>query len=328
MSATLRRDGRGRRCSHGRIGRRSRFLMRYSGQSPGNRNRAKRMTFSKFLVICNARTGSTWLVSMLGELPDVSVDWEFKWRPVGYRPGKLHKVIPDRRFKLSEALERLSASSRIVGSKLVLDARPHRTGEFRDLAHVIPKEVRIIHLRRSYRDSFLSLLRGSVHLLHNSVRTSDSRLIGTLRSDENRALQMVDSWNQVARSVPAPMCRLYIQMMMANDRWIDSFSETHDHYMDVRYSEIPSRFLEICHFVGSTASEEDVSRILHTPPTRKIPDSAERSISNMQEIDDICRELQEDSKRFNFRSDSPWTWLRYRWWNRKFYALRRFRPRN
>ena len=96
----------------------------------------------RFLIVSNARTGSTWLETLLGALPDVAVDYEFKWRP-DYQPHGVHLVIPDENFSCRAGIDSISVSAPVVGSKLVLDPRSHGQKELLSLERTIEPVLNI-----------------------------------------------------------------------------------------------------------------------------------------------------------------------------------------
>jgi hypothetical protein len=72
---------------------------------------------SKFLIVSNMRTGSTWLQTLLGALPDVATDFEMKW-DVDYAPSPGHFFLNERSPTVSQVLERLTDSARPRGPSL------------------------------------------------------------------------------------------------------------------------------------------------------------------------------------------------------------------
>jgi hypothetical protein len=243
----------------------------------------------KFLVMSNARSGSTWLESMLGELDDVRVDFEFKWRPVGYDPQPIHVVIPDGEFSCSRALQRISADAPVVGTKLVLDPRPHAREEYEALEKTIEEEIRIIHLKRDYTDTFCSLLRGCFNALSDPDRHGDSELIRTLRHHtENDVETALTRWRSEAREVPPDQVEYNMQVFLDNDEWIAGLSKGRARFMELDYREIKERFPEVAKFVGSSAPAEAVEKVLDNPVTMKLPSLAPwETITNYTRIIEI-----------------------------------------
>ena len=75
---------------------------------------------SKFLIVSNMRSGSTWLETALGALPDVFTDFEFKC-DVTYQPSAVHYVLTEQTPQVTDVLEGMASTAPVTGSKFVFD---------------------------------------------------------------------------------------------------------------------------------------------------------------------------------------------------------------
>lgn len=261
---------------------------------------------TKFLIVSNGRTGSTWLETMLGELPDVEVDYEFKWAP-RYPSSPSHMVIPSKDFSCSQALEGISSTAPIVGSKLVLDPSmwlDRNDDEYRELKATIDKDIRIIHLKRNYADTFFSHCRGYANMLRVRDRSANSKILASIENSlsEDTKYNLVRKMirDKKKQAVPPIACVVHMKALLENDKWIAILREQRVHFIDIDYSEIPSRFAEIVKFIGSGASKGKINDVLRNSPTKKLPSvRASEYIQNAEEIVKISYVFEAKKRLFN-----------------------------
>jgi len=111
---------------------------------------------NKFLILCNARSGSTWLSTTLGSLPDVFTEYEFKWKPLNKTPVPLHYILDQPKIQISTILDSIDNHHPVVGSRLVLGPRYHSPEDFNAIKSCICEDLKIIHIHRSYEDILFS----------------------------------------------------------------------------------------------------------------------------------------------------------------------------
>src|SRR5262249_51801694 len=116
-----------------------------SGRRAASRPKAEpwRPRRAKFLIIGNMRSGTTWLQTMLGALPDVATDYEIKWAPT-YQPSGAHIVLDDASLSVSEMLAQFESDAPVVGSKFVFDPLELTRLDMLALKDKIGEDVRII----------------------------------------------------------------------------------------------------------------------------------------------------------------------------------------
>jgi hypothetical protein len=66
----------------------------------------------------NMRSGSTWLITTLGTLPDSATEYEVKWK-VDYQPQPIHCVLNENSPTVAEIFDGFNHQAPIVGSKFV-----------------------------------------------------------------------------------------------------------------------------------------------------------------------------------------------------------------
>lgn len=287
---------------------------------------------TKFLIVGNGRTGSTWLETMLGCLPEVAVDYELKWNPIGYELPPHLRVIPNRPSGCGDLLLEIGGDHSIVGSKLILDKRLHSPSEYADLHATIDRDIRIIHLVRDYYDVVLSWYRGVYHVLNENATSEESdksseiykSISGEKSSTEPRFVEKLAYLVNYPRDYlrtgdPLPILQFLnrhglgnfdttdremakfktdLEYCLANDMWAHSLCHSHPHYCSVRYSEIPQDFTSMTRFIGSNASESSIQEILDNPISKKLPPKDARLLcSSPERLKELCTE-------FNRRRDS------------------------
>jgi hypothetical protein len=111
---------------------------------------------SKFLIVCNARSGSTWLSTTLGSLPDVFTEYEFKWKPLNKIPVPLHYILNKPETQIAPILDSIDNHHPVVGSRLVLGPRYHSSEDFNSIKSCLSEDLKIIHIHRSYEEILFS----------------------------------------------------------------------------------------------------------------------------------------------------------------------------
>ncbi|NDV26005.1 sulfotransferase domain-containing protein [Desulfovibrio sp. JC010] len=249
-----------------------------------------------FLVVSSVRSGSTWLETMLGSLADVTVDFEFKWIPeyYAYTPEPVHKHIPNSSFSCQTALTEIAGETLIKGSKLTLEACPHLDHEFADLKQTVDSEIRIIHLRRRYRDVYLSLIRGCMHLVdRNSVGFDDSSNSVILNAILEIEKQVIETMDKPPFVADTKFCRMVMESLVANDRWAESLRENRRHFFTIDYNNVHADFHKMASFIGSKASQKELDTVLKCPLTKKLPKWPFRErIKNYNEVEKIIEEYE------------------------------------
>jgi hypothetical protein len=254
----------------------------------------------KFLIVSNARAGSTWLETMLGALPDVAVDYEFKWRPKGYEPAAVHMVIPDEFFSCSHALTGINPGVPVVGSKLVLDPVGHTAAEYRAIRQTIGSDIKVIHLSRSLAEVFYSWCRGVYHVADAGRRDQwpngrpPRQVLDAIDSLTTRQPDYLNQLQTAAGHRVEPVyCHRDVGVLLAHEEWMAALRRTHPHYVLVDYHDIPTAFPALARYVGSAATDAEVADVLRRPPTKKIPAPRfEDYFANAAELLAVCEQYE------------------------------------
>ncbi len=241
---------------------------------------------SRFLIISNGRTGSTWLSLMLGQLSDVIVDHDLKCRPHHILPlapsslgkatlmGKkfklisLHKEYSVPGFSMKSAFDELeSRVNRRVssGMKLTFDPRAF-TLEDQAITRRVVRGYSIIHVTRNLHDILLSSFRGFYHEGTDVPIQKDVWLKDAVLSLSDLLKRELIQRHHRINHIHFPG---FLWRLIRNDRFTYSLSRG-SRYFRVEYEEIRRRFWEIAKFIGSASSREEAAEILVSPPTRKL----------------------------------------------------------
>ncbi|WP_105168797.1 hypothetical protein [Pseudoalteromonas sp. T1lg23B] len=254
------------------------------------------MKQNKFLIISNGRSGSTWLETMLGQLSDVKVEYEFKWKPP-YDPHPLHIRVDSKDFSCKKALESISPTAPIVGSKLVFDPRYHTDEELLELLETIDPEIKVIHLTRSYVEVFSSIMRGKpINILNDDVAVEEASIL--LKTLKSNSLDDKSESDNSPRTIDHGHCRRLMRNLLKNDLAVEKLRCRVTNFYSLDYSDIEAQFYALTQFIGSNCSQEDAMSVTKKPVTKKLPtkDIGE-IVSNIEELQEVL-ELHDEIKYF------------------------------
>lgn len=223
-----------------------------------------------FMIFANMRCGTTWTQLMLGELSDVATDYEFKWAP-SYEPQPLHYVIPDKSFSCRRALDTISATDAIVGSKIVLDFLPLTSKNYRAIRATIEPEIAIIHIVRDYWEIIRSFRRGFFHLVGRPHKNAEGKLQSALAQSTD-AFREYEAQSKHAQSatIRARDSLHVLWTLLRNDLCAAKLARDH-RYLRLNYDDVSRRFGELTRFVGSNSSDDEIARVAADPPTKRLP---------------------------------------------------------
>jgi hypothetical protein len=239
---------------------------------------------SKFLIVSNMRSGSTWLETLLGALPDVFTDFEFKFA-TSYQPTVGHYVLDELSPRVTDALQDMPSAAPVVGSKFVFDVQLTRP-DIALLREKLGLDVQIIHLTRCYRDVFLSRRRGFYHQLN----AAKAGAIGEqIKAAIIQAQPPADPAVTGRQSVAKVDCFEELCNYIQHDASVIQLRGERP-YLRVAYEEIKGRLIEIARFIGSTATADEVAELLTEPPTLKLPDvAADALVPNIAELEPLFK---------------------------------------
>ena len=271
-----------------------------------------------FLLISNARSGSTWLQTSLARLSDVFTDHEILFRKgyPGHGTPPLH-IFAQTGWSATEFLMALAPGSPVVGSRMVLvgDGANH-VSHMADLISAIDPEIRIVQLTRSYWDCFKSSKRGHYDLLsEHETKISDegyssfskTSLWTTIRKYGKTETEIEELG---IGSSSLNDSRNFLIKLFTNDLMLLELYRRGKKAIRVSYRDIGPRFHEIAAFLGSQATLEDCAAIINRPVTDKLPQIPDQEIMGHQQLMELCDTLEEGMRIIVANSipfDDVWT---------------------
>jgi len=243
-----------------------------------------------FLIIANNRSGSTWLETAMGALPDVYADYELKL--AARDPSNpAHVLIGTEYDTVSDFLKNQESTADIVGSKLIFDTGPSPLREVDTLKEAIGPGVKIIHLVRSVSEIFLSRRRGFYHSYNERTEHAPDSIMlkmiksssgaGSIPDPEKTEVDLIDCFNEAASIVQNDLLVSQLRGAYGSD------------YLLVDYEDIKGSFREIVSFIQSSAGESDISKIVSEPPITKLPPVEPNDlVENYEELKSIFQGME------------------------------------
>jgi hypothetical protein len=281
----------------------------------------------RFLIIGNGRSGSTWLLTSLDLLPDVSARQELKWRrdEGGFVPDA-HRFI-DRSSTISDVIDGLSggakASENARGSKLIFDPYYfYNANAFANLRGTLGVSVSPILLRRNYLELWLSWkARGVYHEL-NEENAKDGQQDPMLKAI--RRLSKPADCHLVLHHQGAPLAAfdapaIAYPLTDAIDDLLQFYSNDIQTLNLVKsqgglvldYADVARRLLEVATFVGSSVDAKQIERVVQAPVTRKLS-SLDHCLHPAEPLRDIAQALDNsfwDEAKSNRDPANGWEWI-------------------
>jgi len=224
-----------------------------------------------FLALSNARSGSTYLQSLISAIEGVSCDYEYSLKAYSDNPSPNRRIIRHGISNIhSDIIQHLPASS-CVGSKLVLPLYEFLSDEeVLEINSSIPVEIKIIHLTRNYWDLLKSnLSRGVVHDFDAGGRGLDPtstmyKVLAEFRKDNDP--------NTKGKFVDLPPAALlgYLKNLVRNDFVFLEIARKNESLL-VPYEKINLLLGSVAAFLGKTISTKEIEKILLSPMLKKLP---------------------------------------------------------
>lgn len=287
-------------------------------------------TINPFLIIGNGRTGSTWLLTSLDLLHDVSARKEIKWeKPSFFASSNIHEII-NRQSSMRKVIESLpcddSVPTHIRGSKLIFDPDIFYCAPvFSDLAKIIEKDFKLILLKRDYLDAWLSWkVRGVYHEVNSEAdlrcQHPDPMLEAIKNMVKPPSVSLTLHHGGTALSDHDGDSVAY-SLMTAIDDLVQAYVNDIQGLalirarggMIVNYSDIKSKFGDIVRFIGSSSNTEQIEKIILSPQTRKLPslDKYLHPIEVLREISDALDKSFLLTAEGVISPDIAWIWDSY-----------------
>lgn len=222
-----------------------------------------------FLMISNMRCGSTLLQFMLGELDEVGTDYEMKFEPP-YQPQPIHLAIDRNTTLLKEVISNAVPKADIMGTKLVLDPFPFSPNGYDELLPVIPDDISIVHIKRTYWKILLSASRGIMHLPSQESDAKHTKAYAILLERKDPAT-LIDRSRGADEYLPGFMESLkHYVVFLRNDLTALQLRKNHRYYL-LSYNNIKRHFPRMCTFLGIRSSKDRIAAISAAPPMQKLP---------------------------------------------------------
>ena len=215
---------------------------------------------SRFIVMSNSRTGSTWLTTALNQVEDITTDFEIKIPPIAYPKLPNHFLMQG---SFDEEFWPLVPSNLVRGSKLVLDPKPHDQSLLSTLKLHIPSDVKIVFLTRCLAEQTISKMKvGHKNRLKSGLTYQSNRISDRLLEES----QALDHMPNREISLNLDSIRLFtsaVNIRLANDLLIRKYlGESEQAFVHIDYSNLKEKFTNLCAFLGS--------EIKNLPPIDKL----------------------------------------------------------
>jgi hypothetical protein len=273
---------------------------------------------SYFLIVGNGRTGSSWLVTNLDRLSDVTARHEIKWRD-----GQT--VRPDAQYVVdgsSSIPEAISAAARdplklpnVRGSKLIFNPYSfHGRDVFAGLDAAIGENCKLVLLKRSYLDIWLSWkARGVYHEVDETVAPIDAA--NNTMLDAMRSMTKPETHDIVLHhgsgalsdhpgiAYPLETAIDDLLQLYAND--LQAVVVCHRRNgLVIDYQNIGSDLHKVANFIGSHATAEEAALIAGLPQTIKLPSLSDR-LHPAKPLADIASAMDGAFEQVSDRTMSP-----------------------
>lgn len=243
-----------------------------------------------FLIVSNARTGSTWLNTLLGQLPQVYTDHEIKAN-IDYKPNPIHIILEK---PIDSILNDISGEP-FVGSKFVFDTHHALPLTYKQVKENIVSGVKYVHLIRNYKDCLVSDQRGAFNKLSESsvVDQSKSRVsvevLSTLSEiDETR-------FNQFSEEKLSQ----YLLNRYVNDLVTVFLLKDYQPFY-IEYESMTQHIPQLLDWLGYPVEQSTLQQALNNPVTRKLQNNPNNVIP-----DDIINRANTLSERLKMLYKTP-----------------------
>jgi len=259
-----------------------------------------------FLIISNGRTGSTWLLTSLDQIPDVTARHELKW-PDGTPMRSDAQYVLDPGENVRHAIDAVCAEKTrpVKGSKLVFNPYTfHGESVFAALSDNIDRGTATILLKRRYLETWLSWkARGVYHELNEAYQGDDFstnsmvRAMLALQKPRNIHLVLCHDGETLA---PQQEGARYYPLETAIDDLLQFFSNDMQALgivkarkgMVVDYSSVKTSLPAVARYIGTKSAPSVVESSLSQPLTKKL-DPLEEYLHPLEVLAEIADALDE-----------------------------------
>lgn len=263
-----------------------------------------------FLIISNGRTGSTWLVTSLDQIPDVTARHELKW-PDGTPMRSDAQYVLDPGENVRGAIDAVCAKKTrpVKGSKLVFNPYTfHGESVFAALSENIDRRIATVLLKRRYLETWLSWkARGVYHEVNEAFHADDFstnsmvRAMQALQKPQNTHLVLCHNGEVLA---PLQEGATYYPLETAIDDLLQFFSNDMQALgivkarkgMVVDYSSVKTSLPAVARYIGTKSAPSVVENSVSRPLTKKLDPLEDylHPLGVLAEISDALDELFAD----------------------------------
>jgi len=240
---------------------------------------------NKYLIVSNFRCGSAWLQSVLANLDGIFCDYEFRLSSPRWPISPQHIIIEKGGKDVSELLDRNFDEEGIVGSRLLLEPRKYSEEEYQTLLDALDNDVKIIHVRRYYRDIISSIILNRAYLLSPSSEKDSSAVL----TEIEKLLERGD-YSELKLS-PTKCCSTIVSLS-ANDRFMQSL-ELGREYLSINYDEIEQEFSNIVQFLGGNIPSQKKFFAMVDSPIRKLPAEPFPKVLSHSRVVDVLQKFEQ-----------------------------------
>lgn len=247
---------------------------------------------SAFIVLANARSGTTYLQSLIASLPGVATDFEYAWKPYGTRL-ELHRFISDGMPDVFEDIRKLFPTAAIAGSKFVLPILEYHSDEVvEEIVSSFSGEGSTIHLIREHWDILKSALaRGVFHDFNSGGNGLDSgtRMYAALAQyditgyghDNVLGVQVDLSLEQLAQ---------FLRTIVRNDyifcRICDSCPG-----ITLEYADLNEAYSDLQSFLRTSSDPIGFNRAVSNPIVKKLANIPDNKINHYEILQPLSDQL-------------------------------------
>ena len=225
-----------------------------------------------FLIIGNTRTGSTYLGTTLGCLPDVYFDYEIA--PILKLPkiknrNRIHKYLNEIE-NLRDLYNPFTKDYRVIGSKIMFASVRYKNtgGVFKRIDELIDDDIKVIHLHRCYSEIMMSQLTPI-----GASSLPSGRIYKGL--EYRKFFNSEKPLNELKRNLVVESTGYKItsrlEQMYSHDLKIHELKRGRENnFMTIDYKDIPEKIYDIARFIGSNATDDEIKYNFNNPITKKI----------------------------------------------------------
>lgn len=245
-----------------------------------------------FMVLANARSGTTYLQSLLSSLPGVATDYEYGWKSYG-ATMELHRIISDGIPDVFSDIRSFFPDIECCGSKFVLPIHHyHSDTEVENIVASFQGDGVVIHLIRDQWDILKSALARGVYHDFNpegvGLNTA-SKMYGGLKQ---LSITGYGHNNIHGVQVDLQLMQLvfYIKNIIRNDYILNLVSETRSG-ITIEYDDISSSYPYLQNLLDTPDNPTGFNNAVSNPIVNKLANIEDTKINHHEILYPLCKRL-------------------------------------